>query len=270
MIVQAAKEFVKESPLAPFLRPKRRFHVFGVGTAKSGTTSLAAMFRQYRTAHEIDADRTIAQIIAHETGEMSDEDFARFVRQQDRKYWLEFNSSQLNFFLLDQILEFSDNATFVLTIRDPISWVNSFINHQINNPIPDDSPWQRLRDMRFQPERYAHAAEELVLKENGLYTLDGYLTYWRQHNKTIIDKVPESRLLIVRTDRLSSSLQEVANFVRVPLETIRADLSHSHIARANHDLISKIDKAFINEKLRQHCADLIAAYFPDLSANAIG
>src|SRR5690606_25503390 len=45
---RAARSSIAAAPSAP----GRRCHVFGVGIAKSGTSSLAGMFEAYRSAHE--------------------------------------------------------------------------------------------------------------------------------------------------------------------------------------------------------------------------
>ncbi len=243
---------------------KRRFQIYCVGTAKSGTVSLAQLFAtRYRAGHEPDAAAAIDAIISFENGRITRQAFDDFIVATDRRLDLEMNSSQLNYFFIDTLVDRFEAAKFILTIRDPYSWVNSFVNHRINNPSPPDNPWLRLSELRFKPEIHTHSAEEKILKDHGFYTLDGYFAYWAAHNRRVLSVVPPDRLLVLRTDRISASLEQIAGFTGSPLKKLNASKSHSHPTRKDRNLISELDADFVRRKLRTHCDDLLQRYFPD-------
>jgi hypothetical protein len=146
-------------------------------------------------------------------GRIDDEELRRFVIERDRRLRLDVDSSFLNIYLLDQLVELFPDAKFILTIRNPYAWLDSMVNQQLSRKR---SPkWSQLRDSVFRPDLFTHSNEELALKEEGLYTLDGYLSGWTRHNRKVIDTVPKERLLIVRTDMISESIDDFAAFAGV-------------------------------------------------------
>ena len=50
------------------------------------------------------------------------------------------------------------------------------------------------------------------MKDNNLYTLDGYLKYWYYHNKTVIEGNPEKKLPIICSDQIEQNLDRLARF----------------------------------------------------------
>lgn len=239
----------------------RKAHLYGMGTAKSGTHSIGAVFGdQLRSAHEPENGKVIDIILDYAAGRIDDAELSQYVLKRDKRLWLEADSSQLNFFLLDQLLELFSDAKFILTIRDPYSWLDSFINHQLAYGNPGDK-WTKLRDLRFRPDIYTHLQGEQVLKENGLYTLDGYLSYWAHHNRTVIDTVPEDRLLIIRTDKISEQVEEIAAFAGISINNLKQENSHAFTAKEKFHLLDKLDQEYLEQKVKEHCGELMAQYF---------
>lgn len=249
------------SQLLSLLQP-RRFQVYGVGTAKSGTHSLARLFqRSYKAAHEPQAAAVIGLVLARAAGELSEAGFAAAIRHRDRALGLELDSSQLNYYLLDPLLEAFPDAKFVLTIRDCYSWLESFINHQLARPA--NGCWLELRDHRFGSGGWRYAEQERILEQHGLYTLDGYLSYWATHNREVIAKIPPDRLLVVRTHEISARVDDIAAFAGVAPETLDRERSHAFQAKRRFEVLSKVERAFLDGKVRRHAGDLMEAYFPD-------
>lgn len=248
---------------------QRRFHAYTVGTAKSGTTSFARMFEEnYRAAHEPAMDETIDQILEFYHGSATEQDLDAFVRAQDEALWLEMNSSQLNYFLLPALLRVFPDAKYVLPIRNPYEWVNSFVNHQLGRPVRNEFSeetairWERYRDLRFQlSEKESHSPEEKVLEEHDLYTLDGYLSYWAEHNERVISLVPSSQLLILRTCDIDQSIDRISDFLNIPPSSLSTSKSHANRARKRLDLLDEIDNEYVESVVERHCRSLVDRFF---------
>lgn len=218
------------SPLFPLLTPRNTL-LYCVGTAKSGTTSIHSMFNgKLRSNHEADSHEVIDIILKLEAGEISDAELRKYIQSRDKRLRLEIDSSQLNYFFLDHLVEMYPDAQFILTIRNPYAWVDSFINHQIGRNASEK--WKRFRDFRFRPGQFEHPPEEDALAERGLYTLDGYFSYWSRHNTDVLAKVPASRLLVVRTTEITDRAEEIAEFSGVSPSRANRKRSHSNKARA--------------------------------------
>jgi hypothetical protein len=180
------------------------------------------------------------------------------------------NSSQLNYFLLPSLLRVFPGARYILPIRDPVEWVNSFINHQMSRPLRDEFSeetaawWHRYRDFRFRSNaKISHPPEEKVLEEHGLYTLDGYLSYWAKHNKQVISSIPSAQLLIIRTSDIDESLSRIARFLDIPLSSLSRSKSHANQARKRVDLIDHIDSEYVDRMIDRHCRSIVDRLFTD-------
>lgn len=254
------------TPLIRLLNP-RKAHVYCIGTAKSGTHSIAAMFDdRLRCAHEPESDEVIDLILDIDAGLIEDEELDRYLLKRDRRLWLDIDSSQLNFFFIRKLVALFPDAKFVLTIRDPYSWLDSFMDHQLARGGSDK--WVELRNYRFRPDKYTHQEGERVLRENGLYTLDGYLSYWEHHNRTVIESVPQDRLLIVRTDKITESAERISAFAGIPFSHLRKEESHAFKAKKRFGLVSQIDPDHLEQKIKLYCSDLLARFFPEIQPKA--
>ena len=255
------KRSILSTPLLRLIIP-RKAHLYCVGTAKSGTHSIASIFGdQLRSAHEPESSEVIDMILDLAIGRIGDEDLRRYVLRRDRRLMLEVDSSQLNFFLLDKLVEIFPDAKFILTIRNPCAWLDSFINHQLSRQASDK--WKKLRDFRFRPDLYTHSQAEQILKKRGLYTLDGYLSYWAHHNRTVIDTIPKDRLLIVRTDKISECADEIVTFSGVSGSNFRQGKSHILSNKPKLHLLDEIEREYLECKIKEHCGELMARFFPE-------
>jgi hypothetical protein len=115
-----------EQTLFRILHP-RKAQVFVIGTAKSGTHTLARIWgNQLRAAHEPEAYFSISTFFDWKNGVFSDEKLQQIICEQDKRLWLEVNSSQINFSFLDTLLKIFPASKFILTIRNPYSWLVRF------------------------------------------------------------------------------------------------------------------------------------------------
>jgi hypothetical protein len=243
----------------PYVRP-RRFHAFGVGAPKSGTHSLAGMFSRYRAAHEPENDLLIAAILRSDpTGRVPDAD--ALVRARDRRLWLELESSHLLLHVLESLVSVWPDARFILTIRDPYTWMDSVLNVRQRKPVPPR--WGKLGRYRFReflPARLP-AARELPIADHTF--VDRMLLYWQLHNQMVVDLVPPERLLVVRTHELSASAGALSAFLGIPASSI--DVSNAHLFKTpnKRDVLSE-RRAQIEAAVQKYCAPLMRTYFPEI------
>jgi hypothetical protein len=242
----------------------RKTHIFGVGTGKSGTHTLAEIWgEQFRTAHEPESEYQLGLFLQWNSGQLTDKALIRHLVALDKKLWLEINSSAVNFLFLDFLKETFRHSKFILTIRDPYHWLDSIINHQLTHPCSVN--WQKMREIRFRPDLYTHPNEEAILKERHLYTLDGYLSYWSYHNKRVLETIPANRLLVVRTDQINQKIDELACFTGIKAIHSMKPTTHSFPAKAKLGILSKIDQDYLNSRINRHCGDMLQRYFPDIA-----
>lgn len=244
----------------------RRCQVFAVGSPKTGTHSLAALFaRHYRSVHEPEAEAHVALLERRRAGRASDDEVKRWLSECDHRLWLEMDAAHINGEFARELCELFPAARFVLTMREPVAWVDSAMNQHLGRrPKPH---WVLLRELMYGPRPENFPPEERLLQQQGVYPLDRYLAAWARRYRDVTASVPRERLLILRTDELMTRLPELADFCGVSRQHLAASSAHQFPARNQFGLIGQLAADYVRERVRNHAGDLVSALFPDSPAS---
>jgi hypothetical protein len=242
----------------------RRAQVFCVGTAKSGTHSIASMFsRNVRKGHEKEALEFIDAFFRWREGRMTEREYREWLVARDRELALEIDSSWFHGLIVDLLASEFPNARFVLTIRDCYSWLNSEFKRVLHTP--SQQPQRvKMRAFVYNGAATTHAPEERVLKDAGLYPVDNYLSRWAAHNEKVLATVPRERLLIVRTEQIRARANEIADFAGLPRCALQMERTHEYRNPVQREVICELDSQFLEKKVEQHCRPLMERFFPEI------
>jgi hypothetical protein len=242
----------------------QRVRLYCVGTAKSGTHSIASMFRGIvRAKHEPNRKELIPKILEIGSGRLRGEPLKEWVRARDRKLRLRVDSANMYLFLFDTFQQEFPKAKFLLTIRDCYSWLNSVMRHALRFPNPAPM-WASYREMLYQPHLHSHAPEEQPLKQRGLYPIDAYLSNWAAHNASVLDRIPETKLMVVKTDEIGTKACDVARFAGLPPQLVLSSQAHTFENPVKGNLLQEIPRNFLEGKVEQHCRALMTRFFPEI------
>lgn len=242
--------------------------VYGVGTAKSGTHSIAGLFEtNYRTCHEADHENLIELILQKASGAASRDRLLREISERDRRLGLSVDVSQLNAFILTELLTLSPESRFILTIRDCFSWLRSYLDHQLRFLVAPE--WLRLRFLRFGVTRFMYSRHERILDHYGLYSIQSYFRYWHRHNEEVLGTIPADRLLIVRTSEISRRVEEIARFAEIPPSSLDRTKSHRCQTPAGFSVLAQVDRRFLQEQMLEHCRPLMTRFFSGVTSDSI-
>ncbi len=142
---------------------KRRY--YGVGMEKTGTHSLA---KYLGLPHQPHSDELIGGVLGWI-------DKYRVVPLLQEPC-----VSNLLVHYLDELLKIRD-AEFVLTTRDPVSWLRSSWNHGTTLGETRTPAWIAMD----------------VWRKGKDGDVESCLKYWEWHNKTVLETIPSSRLHVV-------------------------------------------------------------------------
>ena len=261
-----------QSLLAPILarraarraaRPPRRFHAFAVGLPRSGTHSLAAMFEgRFRAAHEPALVDTLAHTMSWNRGERTRARMGALLRWRDRRLGLELEAAHYLHHLTPLLVEQFPDARFVLSIRDPISWLDSEINQNLRSaryPF-----WQAIEAQRYGRYGFDFPEAERGLAAAGCpHPVASYLCYWRDHIQEVLAAVPADRLLVLRTHELDQRVTELADFFGVDVDGIDRTRSRSGVGEGRPvDLLGSVDADHLRREVARHCVGLASEWFP--------
>ncbi len=253
------------------LLSRRKMHGYCIGAPKSGTHSMSNIFCQrYHASHEPGDLCEFVNIFRREPFyAIRNPRYKKFFRSRDRQLYLDLESSHLLGPFAGLLHETFPEARFILPIRDCYSWLDSMLNHQINGQLFGQhtakyTTWLKVYDFYFQPHKFKHSKMEKVLSEHHLFTLDGYFAYWNAHYSHAISSICEDRLLILRTNDITTSQKKLAEFLEISQETIDMSNHHVYWASAKHHLLQHLDQNFLEQKAAEHCADLMQRFFPEI------
>jgi hypothetical protein len=233
-----------------------RRRLYGVGTGKTGTHSLAAIFeRDHRAAHEGGAKELMEIIFAVADGTAPRQDIRDHLVERDARLALDMDASLVNGEVVADLVALFPGSRYVLTVREPHAWLDSMANHSLAHETPPH--WVRWRELRFRSAELTHPSEEAAWRDRGLYTLDGYLGSWARHNRMVLEAVPADDLLIVRTEDLADRLDELAGFCGVPAESLDHSRVHSFPAAGRFGALADLDPAYVDERIAHHCGALL-------------
>lgn len=240
---------------------RRRLRLFGIGSPKSGTHSLEAVFAaRYRSAHEPEALVLVDLLVAVADGRAAEDDLRVYLRSRERRLRLEVNCAGLNGLVVEHLVEVAPRARFVLTLRDPYDWLASLVDHSLRGKPA--LPYLRLRQIRYGVDDI-HPRGEEPLAEAGLFTIDGYLQSWAERADKALNVVPPDQLLVVRTDQLGDRLADIADFAGVPLSTLDTSRFHEYAATERSGLLDQLDPAYLRERVLAHCTPVLERFFPE-------
>ena len=235
------------------IRP-RSFTGFVVGNAKTGTSSLHAMFRgAYRSAHEPEAEMLIP-VVSDLLRGRTDVAIEEFLTKRDARLRLELESSSPLVPVVPHLVRLFPDARFVLTVRDPRSWFASQASHLIRNNEMRGTFWQLWREARFAGHEFSN--HDQPLRDAGLYPLAGFLSWWTRHNQIVLDAVPPERLLIVKTNDIGPRGAQIASFLGADPRKISLKNSHMLKGLGLFDP-GLLDDGYLIEQIERFCGPMV-------------
>jgi hypothetical protein len=227
---------------------------FGVGVGKSGTHSLASMFDDtIKAVHEPDSERFLALVLQSERGRLPIAELQYAVRELILAQRAQLFVASIAGYLIRPVFNAFPDAGYILTIRDPRSWLWSVINQQLTRrPLPG-SGWHAFFDLCLVRDFRVERKEDAPLIKCGLAGLDAYLGSWAKHNLTVLDTVPYQQLCIVATTHLGRDSERLARFIGVPPSSAQRQRSHQY--QGDYSRSSPLD-----ELPPDYLADRVSAY----------
>jgi len=242
---------------------RRRFHLINVSLPKTGTMSIAGLFRRYRAAHEFMFVEAAEAIHDFRRGRLDDAGLGQFVRFRDAAGRLEVDSASFNHWYAASLVASFPDARFLLLFREPVAWVESMLGQywaeyllagMEERPYP---VWIRqigeLMMGPFEP-RWFRSRESLLPALPALVQV--LLGHWRQVHEMLLELLPPERRLVMETATLSCSLPRLAAFVAVPLTELDRTSAHLHLRASEGPLLSNLDQAWLRDSLERECGGI--------------
>ena len=230
------------------LRP-RKCHIYCLGAAKTGTTSLAQMLsQQRRSAHEPETAETNQIIIDYLTKKLSKDDVIRILKKRDRRLNLEFESSHPLGYLAEVLPELFKKSKFIITYREPKAWLKSRVNFHKGK---DPEAWRAYRNYIWNKHFDGFPVEETILKNSGLFSLDAYLKQYIEQYELLLEHLPADRTLLLKTEEIDTSTAQLEKFCgkRSPLTKLTP--KRTNIYTPSSSLLDDINPEYLEKKVNK-------------------
>ncbi len=218
----------------PFALWEPQFRVFCIGLPKTGTTSIARIFRHYRSGHEVRFAETVSRLDDLQQGRVTRGEFRRLIVKGVTEGGYEMDSSSFNHYYLDILIREFPEARFILTLRDFESWVNSYLEMLLRwrrtFPSSHQVPkWQmaygRCQFGTFDPDDFL-SMERLKAKLPEI--VGRFFACWSESYARIARLMDRARTLVLETHRISSALDAMGRFMGIPETSLDVNGSHSN------------------------------------------
>ncbi len=225
---------------------------------------MAAIFEGFRAEHHPDAAIRLPMAEAYLKQEIGEEAAGQTLGRRDRELWLEMESSSLAGILIGPMASACPDKRFILTIRDVFSWCESWLDHNINSPPKEESPWRALDRVRLQVDALPPTRYDAPLLECGQFPLACYFQLWQQHNSNVLARVPPERLLIVKTNEIIASIPRIAGWLGIAANQLQADRGWAFATKRRNRMLARLEPGYVRDTAEQYCAGLMNQYFPEV------
>ncbi len=239
------------------LTHRRRARAFGIGLNKTGTHSLAALFRPpVRAGHEADVDRLLDLVLDRAAGRLDEAAGRRALARHLERCWLDVHVSHPLGDVVDVLVALEPEGRYVLTVRPPDEYLRSVVNAAIKTP--GSARWQRYKALRYQAGVDA-SPHDAPLLDRGLYPVAGILGRWRKATLDALDAVPPAQLLVVPTAELPAQAGAIAVHCGLDAALTDPTKAHQHATGVDYGVLDELDPTYLADQIE-------AAWDPRLRA----
>lgn len=252
--------------------PWLRFQAYVIGLPKTGSTSLATIFGNYRTGHEAGMVDLSQPGMQWRAGQIDEPTFWELTTPRLTRPALEMDSATCHHLYAELLARRFPQARFVHSVRDVGGWVTSVLDMTLrvrtaHSMVPIE---QDLMAVDYVDEMTGRVfTPDWRPRDQDYAAVPAMMRYWAEHMRRMAQVMPADRGVVVRTPEIGAHLPELAALCGVPVASLRADLSHSNRAAQTLDRLALYrDRPDIRAAYDQHCADIMARVFPEQHARA--
>lgn len=150
------------------LKPKTK--AYYISATKKRSTSLVAMLQSnHKSTYELETERVNQIVVNRLEGNIINLELKRILMKRNRRLNLELKSAHSLGYMSHVLSEVFLDSKFVITIKDPYSWLKSQLNFYYRFDPP---AWKFYREYFWLKRHSKYAPEEALLEETGLCSLD--------------------------------------------------------------------------------------------------
>lgn len=223
--------------------------------AKTGSTSIAALFGHFRASHEFMMRESCEVVAARFAGSLSSAEMRSFLRQRDRAGRLEMDAATFHWGYAEELVREFPESKFIVTYRHWYAWLDSVLDMLMT--FRRDLPaWlfeygRLVTGVRFAADAFRSRRRAVEAVQEHLEEL---LEHWARVNRMLLRSLPPDRRLLIDTELIGERRCEIAALAGVPARSLRSESFHSNKALLKHCLLAECAGERLVDVGRRRCA----------------
>lgn len=226
--------------------------LIAIGLPRTGTRFLAGMIADpWQAKHEFDMTRQAFVATSHLRGQALPSAVRNYLLWRRKSLGGASDISSINQDLADALVgphnEEGPPETYVLTVRDPLEWVDAYAR-ALTMWFGQQGVNAALRAARCRPDLWPHRPADRPLAESGLFSLDAYLYWWARSTSGVFGHLPQDRMLVVPTERLGEARAQLEAATGWPPEAFHPHERYRNSAprwEGGQSIIDRLDPAHV-------------------------
>ena len=243
--------------------------VVGVGLPRTGTRYLSGLLTgPRRAAHDFDLVRQAFVARAYLAGTGNAHSVRHYLLWREQAMRADADICGLNQHTTSFWPEVTPDAVFVLTIRDPLEWVDA-LARALTTLIPRWPIFTELREVRCRPDLWPHLAGDAKLSSLGLFSLDAYLHWWASATQSALRELPSQRLLVIPTADLPRGSERIAEATGWLLSPESTGVAYRNAAQpwsTGRSLIDDLPAAHVAAAVGRHLTGIDWSRLPGVTS----
>lgn len=190
-----------------------KFHAYGVGLPKTGSTTLSAAFALSGTAHEWSNFRLYPLGKARLQGRLTDRQFWTLAGGRLTRPVVSMDVCTSHHLYADALAHRFPKARFVWTIRDVRQWANSLLDMYVREDCRSEACGLTPLSWNIRYPGRPHTGSEPLNQAPDSIMLTSLIRAWSEHMQRMIQELPAPRTFTVKVHELSNQLPEVSAFI---------------------------------------------------------
>ena len=198
-------------------------------------------------------------------GSIHEEAVRAELQRRSRRLALEVDVAGFLFPFAGDLARTFPDALFVLTIRNCFAWLESTYGLILNDPVLRDeraarSYWRDWLAALFPFSKGDYAMpEEAAIESRKLPPVRIAFRHWASANAGVIAAIPRERLLILRTDDLTTSVGALADFCGLEVGQLESKFANASARPRN--VLDEVPQDFLVRAAEEESAPLMAEHW---------
>lgn len=248
------------SPPPPDNSRERPFHIINLSLPKTGTGSIAGLFDRHKSADEFMYIEAVEKILDWREGLIDGATLDRFLLERDAAKKFQVDSASFLALADDRVIPLFPKAKFLLSVRDGEEWIVSFTGMMVDFYGPNQrgkklsKSWATRYGKAMAPGFTLEAfSDPARLGERVGPLLQDLASFWGRTTLETLQRlrqVPKDRRLVLHTKDLSHSLDRLAEFAGVPVESLNGEKTHRNKGKNLSQIRESLGREAIAEAVK--------------------